>query len=259
MILAASSAARFNKNKTFFFFSHEGLRLHQPSTQQTAVPDAASRQQAPPSMRPYLNAYPLPNGPALGPGLAEFNASFSNPSTLDAYSIRVDHVVSSKLNAVRPLQLLAVQLRPTGWHVPVRASAQHDEFGFIVRAHSHGRRHTTDQRTIQQRSASELQQPSQWASSTRWTISAERCRFRIPCCFPPGTRPSDSGFLLLISGAGQYAQGKIGTDEQRQVNLVDNLSVIKGQPPVEVRRGLSLASPRSAAHSPTGCSCSSRE
>src|SRR5258705_4896367 len=32
------------ENKTFFFFSDEGLRLHQPSSLQTAVPDPASRQ-----------------------------------------------------------------------------------------------------------------------------------------------------------------------------------------------------------------------
>jgi len=36
------------KDKTFFFFSYEGLRLHQPLTLQTFVPDNASRQQAPP-------------------------------------------------------------------------------------------------------------------------------------------------------------------------------------------------------------------
>jgi len=33
------------RDRTFFFVSYEGLRLHQPSTQQTAVPDLASRQQ----------------------------------------------------------------------------------------------------------------------------------------------------------------------------------------------------------------------
>ncbi len=32
------------KDKTFFFFSYEGLRLRQPVTQETVVPDAASRQ-----------------------------------------------------------------------------------------------------------------------------------------------------------------------------------------------------------------------
>src|SRR5713226_7877584 len=79
------------KDKTFFFFSYEGLRLRQPVTQTTAVPDAASRRQAPAAMQPFLNAYPVPNGAELGSGLTQFNASFSNPSSLDAYSIRVDH------------------------------------------------------------------------------------------------------------------------------------------------------------------------
>src|SRR5713226_5356172 len=86
------------KDKTFFFFSYEGLRLRQPAIQQTAVPDAESRQQAPDSMRPYLNAYPIANGAQLGAGLAQFNSGYSNPSSLDAASIRVDHSINSKLN-----------------------------------------------------------------------------------------------------------------------------------------------------------------
>ncbi|HXJ86144.1 MAG TPA: carboxypeptidase regulatory-like domain-containing protein, partial [Candidatus Binatia bacterium] len=45
------------KDKTFFFFSYEGLRLRQPATQESIVPDAASRQVETPagiSIRPYL-------------------------------------------------------------------------------------------------------------------------------------------------------------------------------------------------------------
>ena len=86
------------KDKTFFFFSYEGLRLRQPSSLQTAVPNNASRQAAPAGSRPFLNAFPVSNGPALNGGLAQFNASFSNPSTLDAYSIRMDQVVTSKVS-----------------------------------------------------------------------------------------------------------------------------------------------------------------
>src|SRR5215472_17148891 len=86
------------KEKTFFFFSYEGLRLRQPATQQTVVPDAASRQQAPAAMQPFLNAYPVANGAAAGRGLAQFNASYSDPSSLNAYSIRLDHVINSKLS-----------------------------------------------------------------------------------------------------------------------------------------------------------------
>jgi hypothetical protein len=59
------------KDKSFFFFSYEGLRLRQPVTQTTAVPDAASRQQAPAAMQPFLNAYPVANGAEVGTGLAQ--------------------------------------------------------------------------------------------------------------------------------------------------------------------------------------------
>src|SRR5262249_6729398 len=86
------------KDRTFFFVSYEGLRLHQPSTQESVVPGLAARQPAPARMQPFLNAYPLPNGGALGPGQAAFNASFSSPSELDAYSIRLDHEINSKLH-----------------------------------------------------------------------------------------------------------------------------------------------------------------
>jgi hypothetical protein len=86
------------KDKTFFFFSYEGLRLRQPASQETVVPDTASRQQAPTAIQPYLNAFPAANGAELGSGLAQFNAGFSNPSSLNAYSVRVDHIITSKLN-----------------------------------------------------------------------------------------------------------------------------------------------------------------
>src|SRR5579864_249942 len=86
------------KDKTYFFFSYEGLRLRQPATQETAVPDNAARQQAPPSMQPFLYAYPVQNGAELGSNLAQYNASYSDPSSLNAYSIRIDHAINSKMN-----------------------------------------------------------------------------------------------------------------------------------------------------------------
>jgi Carboxypeptidase regulatory-like domain len=68
------------KDRAFFFFSYEGLRLRQPVTQETVVPDAASRQDQTAggiAIRPYLNAYPMPlaNAVDVGPGLAPFNGS----------------------------------------------------------------------------------------------------------------------------------------------------------------------------------------
>ena len=83
-------------DRTFFFFSYEGLRLRQPQFTLTDVPDMQLRQQAAPGIQPILNAFPVPNGIDLGNGFAEFTSGYSVPSNLDATSIRIDHMVSDK-------------------------------------------------------------------------------------------------------------------------------------------------------------------
>ncbi len=47
--------------------------------------------------------------------------------------------------------------------------------------------------------------------------------------FPPGFSSRNGIFTFEILGVGELIQGKIGIDEQRQVNLIDNLSVVKGR------------------------------
>jgi hypothetical protein len=97
------------KDRTFFFFSYEGLRLQLPQTTLTYVPDSNpedpySRQFAASALLPYMNAFPVPNGPEVllngtHQGVARFNASYSDPGTLNAYSLRVDHKINNGLNA----------------------------------------------------------------------------------------------------------------------------------------------------------------
>jgi hypothetical protein len=56
------------RNRTFFFFSYEGLRLRNPKFALTNVPSLNLRQTAAPGIRPLLQAFPLPNfGELLGP------------------------------------------------------------------------------------------------------------------------------------------------------------------------------------------------
>jgi hypothetical protein len=88
------------KDKTFFFFSYEGLRLRLPQTTLTKVPDLAARQNAIPAMKPFLNAFPLdPAQPDnMATGVADFNQSYSNPASLNAYSIRIDHRLNDRLS-----------------------------------------------------------------------------------------------------------------------------------------------------------------
>jgi Carboxypeptidase regulatory-like domain/TonB dependent receptor len=85
-----------SKSNTFFFFSYEGLRLRLPETELTTVPDLTARQNAVSAMQTYLNAFPRPNGADdLATGTAEFNTTFSNPASLDAYSLRIDRKLGS--------------------------------------------------------------------------------------------------------------------------------------------------------------------
>lgn len=91
------------KDRSFFFVAYEGLRLTLPTAATIQyVPDIALRQQAVPAMQPILNAFPLPNGVDYGtassPGLAQFIAPFSLPSRIDATSVRVDHTLGAKLS-----------------------------------------------------------------------------------------------------------------------------------------------------------------
>lgn len=90
------------KNKAFFFFSYEGLRLTQPGSLTATVPDAASRTTAIPAMRPYLDMFPAPAAGAMdttpGSGYVLSSASFSSPSKADSSSLRVDYQLSKKLN-----------------------------------------------------------------------------------------------------------------------------------------------------------------
>ena len=79
------------KDRTFFFASYEGQRVDLPVTLSGTVPSAAIRAAAPAAIQPFLAAFPLPTGAALADGSAPFTVTASNPASLDAYSLRLDH------------------------------------------------------------------------------------------------------------------------------------------------------------------------
>jgi Carboxypeptidase regulatory-like domain/TonB dependent receptor len=214
------------KDKTFFFFSYEGLRLHQPASQETAVPDAASRQQAPVTMQPYLNAYPVANGTELGMGLAQFNASYSNPSSLDAYSVRVDHIISSRLSLFGRYDYSPSNLEQRGAPFTSTALSTTGSVNSSVHTFTVG-----FAQLIKPGISNEVRANySNHRLGTKFTLDNFGGAVPPPSSllFPPGSSPTNDAFLLLINGAGEYGQGKAATDEQRQVNLIDNLSVTTG-------------------------------
>ncbi len=91
-----------SRNRTFFFFSYEGLRLLTPLTTIDPVPSLSLRQNAPAAIQPILNLFPKPNGPDLSrtgavctgscvpSGLSQYAASQGTKYNSDTESIRVD-------------------------------------------------------------------------------------------------------------------------------------------------------------------------
>lgn len=102
------------QNRTFFFYSYEGLRLHTPVPAVTnGVPSQELRSDPNISsqLRQIFNAYPVAptsadiagtecTDPSCGsstyPTLALYTASYSSPSQLDANSLRIDHSFSDR-------------------------------------------------------------------------------------------------------------------------------------------------------------------
>lgn len=217
----------FVKDNTFFFVSYEGQRLRQPSSLQTVVPNSQSRQQAPAAIHPYLNAFPVANGPGLAAGLAQFNASFSNPSSLDAYSIRIDHSLQPRLNVFGRYNYSPSDMDQRGpFFTSGRVLSTTNSMSSSVHTGTVG---------LTQMIRPEI------SNEVRVNYSNHRIGIdfvmddfggAVPLSdsimFPAGITSANSNFLFIVLGVGQYVQGKQGTTEQRQVNLIDNLSVTKG-------------------------------
>jgi hypothetical protein len=79
------------KNKTFFFGGYEGLIEGLGVSRRFAVPTQAARARAVPSVVPFVNLYPLPNGEILGPDTANYIRSGNDQTDVDNFTGRIDH------------------------------------------------------------------------------------------------------------------------------------------------------------------------
>lgn len=216
------------KNRTFFFFSYEGLRLRSPQTATTEVPTVATRQdpRVAPETRQLLNAFPIPNGPVGPNGLAQHSAGYSDPTTLNAISLRIDHSVGSRVNIFGR------------WNYAPSDTTQR---GSGNRALSGLSRFSVDTQTATIGSNQTLTPAVNNEFRANYSIVTGRTSVFVDdfggavpppdsLMFPSFTSRSDAIFILSISGGAhsQFSAGNDSNNRQRQINLVDNVSVVNG-------------------------------
>ena len=213
------------KNRTFFFISYEGLRLRLPQVGQTTVPDLSARANAIPAMVPYFSVFPLPDpnlpdDPNLG--IAHFNASFSDKASLDAGSVRIDHKLNDQISvfgrydqspstvlqrrasstALNNLNLLDYSTQTvtagTTWNASPRIS---NDFRFNY---------------------------SKAISSGTFYLDNFGGGVPLTSLPFPSSITANNGIFWFESQAGLYIVGNEGKPIQRQINIVDNVSLQKG-------------------------------
>jgi hypothetical protein len=213
------------KDRTFFFFSYEGLRLRLPQTELTTVPDLAARGNATATMQSYLSAFPFDSKqPDLGSGIAQFNATFSDPASLDAFSLRVDHKLNTKFSFWGRYNYSPSRLVQRG------AGNALSDVG-------------VSRITTQTATAGVTWTPSaMMANDLRFNYSSTTTRnyayldnfggatplSSLP--FPGSLNASNAELYVQVLSLQQsgLAVGQNGSSQQRQVNLVDGLSLQRG-------------------------------
>jgi hypothetical protein len=215
------------RNRTFFFFSYEGQKLRLPRFRISDVPSLSARQNPSTSseIRQLLSAFPLPTGPEKANRFAEHAAAFSNPSTLDSTSVRLDHAVNNQLNLF------------------ARYNFSPSEAG--TRGGSGGATLNTISTTLNRTKTLTVGLTQSLTTSVSNEFRANWSEVRSasvlsvddfggavvpPKSFflPPFVSPVYAGGAFNIAGgnSAQLQFGALADNLQRQLNLVDNLSIV---------------------------------
>lgn len=208
------------KNKTFFFFSYEGLRLRLPQTGLISVPSVQTRQQAPASLQPYLNVFPVPNGRILTGGFAEFNATYSDPSTLNATSIRIDHAVNDRLTVFGRYNYSPsdTNQRRASLNTFSQISTKTQTLTFGAVQSLNAAVSNDFRANFSRNTGRSIDFIDNFGGGIPLSLSS---------LVPASIDSAESSFLFSAGGT-SWSIGPFQADTQRQVNLVDTLSIVSG-------------------------------
>jgi TonB dependent receptor/Carboxypeptidase regulatory-like domain/TonB-dependent Receptor Plug Domain len=216
------------KDRTFFFFSYEGLRLSQPQTASGDFYVKGARAAVASVYQPLVDAEPLPNGPILDPScdnittpcVASLTAAYSNPSSFDAYSLRLDHTLNQR--------------------VTLFARVSHTPSTQVFRNFSDVQYDTLNTDLVSAGATATLSPTSLndfrfgWSRSSGKVVSTLDSSYGtvVPpdsAIYQPGGKPSDTQPTILFPDADQALQvGTRTANVQRQLEFLDTFSMATG-------------------------------
>jgi carboxypeptidase family protein len=213
------------RDKTFFFATYEGLRLDQPVTAIVSVPNMEVREAADPSLKSYLDAYPIPNGVELEDGAAQFAAIYSSPISRDSASIRIDHNLNDRM------------------YFFARYSYSPTDFTNRGSVATTPNVVNSSESKAQTFTASLIWTPSvHTTNDLRLNISTSRSESTslmddfggaVPLTdelvFPDGIDSGTGRFGLSVMGLSGYSYGAGTQSKQHQINIVDSMTHISGR------------------------------
>jgi hypothetical protein len=208
---------RIIKDKTFFFASYEGARLRLPQTAVVQVPSSSARADAPAELAPFLDAYPQPNGLVSADGYsAQFTGTYSDAATLNAGSLRIDHVFNDRFTIFGRFNDAPSQTRNR-----VNGLSEVDSTAVNTKTTTVG---------------ANLELNSHLANSLRGNYSTQRASLfsaldRFDGATPLnaslllGSLPPASNFVAFQTFDASYlAEGASAANTTRQINVVDDTS-----------------------------------
>jgi Carboxypeptidase regulatory-like domain/TonB dependent receptor-like, beta-barrel len=211
------------KNRSFFFASYEGVRLRSPQVATREVPSLAARQNALPQLRSFLNAFPVPNGENTKDGLARFTQGYSDPATVNTTGLRVDYRPGERVSLFARYSYAPSFIAQRGVGSSLNTSL------------------LTHFKTQSLTAGATLEFSSGTQNETRINYSRMDATKSfdldnlggavIPSdsiLFPPSISRGDSMYGFSLGNGSSFFMGRDVDNVQRQINLVDNVSIVTG-------------------------------
>lgn len=212
--------------RLFYFATWEQQHVNRPVEMTTEVPSMSARGAVPDNLRPLLDAYPTPNGAILGNNLAEFSSTFPAQSKLSVFNVRVDgHVKQHRMFARVNIGRSHGDSLDSLQQMPMSSFTQTE-------------RTVTKTATIgvsSMRAALVNDVRVNISTHRGWSIAGP-ARFGDAQALPvdlllprEAAGPSFAILNLFPGPHGQVFSGQIGPNSQRQIQVVDTVSFVRGR------------------------------